>query len=130
MSKRAETCKKRAEKSSERLNMVLDEIFHGDKKLMAFICGTQLVSLYGWLSGKRAPNGMAMFRLSQCVPKYNDLWLGGMTDENRPHETEYWEMLPVEQQHNIFRLDTVLKRKLIANHARIYEYRKKVGAAE
>lgn len=119
--------KERIEKSSERLNKVLDEVFYGDKKLLAFVCGTNLVTLYGWLNGKHAPTGLGMFRLSQCVPSYSCDYLEGRTDVNTPHRTEYWENIPFQQQSDIFRRDTVLLRELVANRARIHEYRSKVN---
>ncbi len=119
------TKEERAKLTAERLNKVLDEVFHGDKHLLAFVMETNVVTLNGWLSGKNAVSRNKAFNLMQVVPSCDWNYMSGYSDENRPHETEYWETNDPYQEPDIYRKDILILRHLVANRDRMWQWRNK-----
>lgn len=117
----------RAKVTAERLNMILDEVFHGDKHLLAFMMDTTPISLNNWLSGKNAVSSNKAFLLGQVVPKYNYLYIAGYTDDNEPHDTEYWETLNPYSEGDLYRKEILIRRHLIGTRDKLWQYRQQLN---
>lgn len=117
----------RAKATTERLNVVLEEVFHGDKHLLAFVMDTTPTSLNSWLSGKNAVSHSKAFQLAQAVPKYDCDFLAGYVDENVPHETEYWETLDPYSERDLYRKEILIVRHLIGTRDKLWQYRQRLN---
>lgn len=116
--------------SSEHLNAILDEFFHGDRQLMALACGTTYVTLNNWLKAKNQIRCESAFHLNQAVPAVSEDYITGKSEDRGTRKiTEYWETLPLQQQADIYRRDIVLMRLMIANRDAMWRHRQETSVS-